>query len=212
MALRRKDLSAMGLEPHQIDAIIDGHSETVNALQDRISELENKLEKADKNAETLKETQKELKSLKDKVEAEAKEREGKDYDELKKEFDEYKAEQEKKAAEAVKKTAFESLLKDMKVSDKGVEMIMKWQGVNGVELDDDGKITNAKDLRKSIKDDWADYIEQEAQKGADTDNPPGDTGNKGGKYGGMTKKEIMEIKNDTERQAAIAENHELFGF
>ena len=212
MALKRKDLSAMGLEPAQIDSIIEGHSETVNALQEEISKLKDELETADKEKKELKETQKKLKDLEEQVEAEAKEREGKDYDALKREFEDYKAEQEKKAAEAVKKTAFESLLKDMKVSDKGVEMIMKWQGVNGVELDDDGKITNAKDLRKSIKDDWADYIEREAQKGAETDNPPGETGNKGGKYGGMTKKDIMEIKNDTERQAAIAENHELFGF
>lgn len=212
MALKRKDLSAMGLEPAQIDAIIEGHSETVNALQDEIGKLKDKLDGADKDSKKLKEVQKELDELKKQVEADAKEREGKDYDALKKKFEEYKAEQEKKAAEAVKKNAFESLLKDMKVSDKGVEMIMKWQGVNGVELDDDGKITNAKELRKSIKDDWADYIEQEEQKGAGTDNPPGDTGNKGGKYGGMTKKEIMEIKNDTERQAAIAERHELFGF
>ena len=211
MALKRKDLSAMGLEPAQIDAIIEGHSETVNALQDKIGKLKDKLDEADKDSKKLKEVQKELDDLKEKVEADAKEREGKDYDALKKEFDDYKAEQEKKDAEAAKKTAFETLLKDMKISAKGREMIMKWQGVSDVELDEDGKIANAKDLRKSIKGDWADYIEQEEHQGAETENPPEGTAG-GGKYGGMSKADIMKIKDDTERQAAIAERHELFGF
>ena len=41
---------------------------------------------------------------------------------------------------------------------------------------------------------------------ANVSNPPG------GEPGKMTKKEIMEIKDAGERQKAIAENHELFGF
>lgn len=211
MALKRKDLSAMGLEPAQIDAIIEGHSETVNALQDEIGKLKDKLDGADKDSKKLKEVQKELDDLKEQVKADAKEREGKDYDALKKEFEDYKAEQEKKDAEAAKKTAFETLLKDMKISDKGREMILKWQGVSDVELDEDGKIANAKDLRKSIKSDWGDYIEQEEHQGAETEKPPESTAG-GGKYGGMSKADIMKIKDDTERQAAIAERHELFGF
>lgn len=211
MSLKRKDLSAMGLEPAQIDAIIEGHSETVNALQDEIGKLKDKLDEAGKDSEKLKEAQKELSDLKKQVEADAKEREGKDYDALKKEFDDYKAEQEKKDAEAAKKTAFETLLKDMKISAKGREMILKWQGVSDVELDEDGKIANAKELRKSIKSDWGDYIEQEEHQGAETEKPPEGTAG-GGKYDGMSKADIMKIKDDTERQAAIAERHELFGF
>ena len=54
MALKRKDLSAMGLEPAQIDAIIEGHSETVNALQDEIGKLKDKLDGADKDSKKLK--------------------------------------------------------------------------------------------------------------------------------------------------------------
>ena len=45
-----------------------------------------------------------------------------------------------------------------------------------------------------------------SEKGAKVDNPP-----KTGKAT-KTKEEIMAIKDTAERQAAIAENHEAFGF
>lgn len=212
MALGRKFLSAMGIEAEQIDQIIQAHSETVNGLKDEISKLQDKLAEKEKDTDELKEVKKELSDLQKKVEAEAKEREGKDYDALLKQFNDYKAEQEKKELEGKKKTAFEKLLKDMKMSEKGMEMIFKWQGVGSVELDEDGKISNAKDLRKSIKDDWGEYIEADGKQGADTDNPPGNGNDKTGTYQGMSKDDIMKIKDDTERQTAIAENHELFGF
>lgn len=211
MALKRKDLSAMGLEPAQIDAIIEGHSETVNALQDEIGKLKDKLDGADKDSKKLKEVQKELDDLKEQVEADAKERKGKDYDALKKEFEDYKAEQVKKAEELEKKEQFQKLLKDLNVSEKGVEMILKWQGVSGVELGEDGKISNAKELRKAVKEDWADYIEKEGKEGANSENPPKDGEGGDNPYSGMTREEIMKISDTTKRQEAIASNLNLFG-
>jgi chromosome segregation ATPase len=151
--------------------------------------------------------QKELSDLKKRVEADAKEREGKDYDKLKEEFEKYKAEQAEKETTATKEKALKELLSDMKMSDKGTAQVLKWMGVGKVELDDNGKIKDAANLRKSIKEDWGDYIQTEGAKGAETHNPPGGAG--GGT--GRTKAEIMKIKDAKERQQAIMENPSLFG-
>ena len=181
-------------------------------MKGKIDELEDSIAQYKDEAEKAKDVQKELDDLKKEVAADAKKREGKDYDALLKEFEDYKAEQEKKEADSAKRTAFQALLKDLSVSEKGIEMILKWQGVDDVELDDNGKISNAKDLRKSVKEDWGDYIEQQGQKGADVDDPPGDGAGSQGKYSGLSVDDIMKIENDSERQDAIAENHSLFGF
>ena len=212
MALTRKYLGALGIEADKIDEIINAHSDTVNGLKGKIDELEDSIAQYKDEAEKAKDVQKELDDLKKEVVADAKKREGKDYDALLKEFEDYKAEQEKKEADSAKRTAFQALLKDLSVSEKGIEMILKWQGVDDVELDDNGKISNAKDLRKSVKEDWGDYIEQQGQKGADVDDPPGDGAGGKGKYSGLSVDDIMKIENDSERQDAIAENHSLFGF
>lgn len=211
MALSRRMLSAMGLEADKIEQIIEAHTETVSGLKQQIADLGDDLAKAKESgtadSERLKDVQKELDTLKAQVAEDAKSREGKDYDALKKEFDDYKADIQAKAEKSAKEKAFRDLLSDMKVSDKGVSLILKYQGVNGIELDEDGKLKDAPALRKAVKEDWSDYISTVETKGADTKTPPGsDSG-----AGKMTKADIMKIKDTSERQKAIAENPELFG-
>lgn len=211
MALSRKYLATLGIEADKIDEIITAHSESIEAVKsDRDkykAQVDDLTEKIGKDAEALKTAQKELSDLKAQVDADAKNREGKDYDALKAEFDNYKKEQEAKAVKSAKETALKELLKDMKMSDRGEKQVLKWMGVDGFELDENGKIKDASTLRKSIKEDWGDYIQTEGAKGADTPTPPGGTGGGTGK----TKKEIMQIKDAKERQQAIADNPELFG-
>ena len=206
MSVTRKALAAMGIEAEKIDQIIEMHTETVSALKEQIGELKDNLDKAKAESEKLPDVQKELDDLKEKVAAEAKEREGKDYDKLKEQFEKYKTEQEAKETNAAKEKALRELLTDMKVSEKGIKQIIKWQGVGNIEMED-GKIKDASALRKSIKEDWSDYIQNEETKGANTATPPANTG--GGN--GRTKAEIMKIKDAGERQKAIRENPELFG-
>lgn len=212
MALSRKYLSALGIEADKIDQIIEAHTDSlegIKAERDKYKEqIDNGKNDVDAKAKELADTRKELEDLKKQVETDAKKREGKDYDKLKKEFDDYKAEQEAKATRAAKESALKELLTDMKMSDKGSKQVLKWMGVADIELDEDGKIKDASNLRKSIKEDWGDYIQSEGAKGADTSTPPENNGGK--KY--STKEEIMNIKNRDERQQAISENHELFGY
>lgn len=211
MALSRKFLTAMGIGSEQIEQIIEAHTETVTGLKQQNADLSDQLAKAKEtgtaDSDKLKDVQKKYDDLLAQVEADKKAREGKDYDALKEEYDKYKAEVQEKAVKSAKEKALRDLLSDMKVSDKGTSMIMKYMGVSGIELDEEGKLKDAASIKKAVKEDWSDYIPTVETKGADTKTPPTD-----GKGGGVakTRDEIMAIKDTTARQQAIAENLELF--
>jgi len=205
MALSRKALSAMGIEAAQVDQIIEMHSETVNGLKEQITALEADVQKYKPDAEKLPGVQKELDELKSSVDKD-KESSATEYQQLKDEYDKYKAEQEQKEARAAKEKAYTELLKDMNVSEKGIAQILKWQGVDGIELDDAGKLKDAKAVRAAVKEDWSDYIQTTETKGAETNTPPAGSGGTT-----MTKKEIMAVKDAKARQKLISENVELFG-
>jgi len=209
MALTRKMLTAMGIEQDKIEQIIEGNAESVGALQDKIDKLTKDLQEAQSKANQLPDVQKELDELKASVEESAKNSGDKDaeYEKLKKEFDDYKAEQEHKEVRAKKEAAYTEILKDAGIPEKHYAKILKYSDVDGVELDDKGKIVGAKDILKAIKEEWSDHIQQSGTTGAKVDNPPANTGSKG-----MTLEQIDAIEDTAERQKAILENHELFGF
>ena len=198
MALTRRFLSALGIEAEKIDQIIEAHTESLEGVKsDR-----------DKYKALVDDNQKELDELKKQAETNAKNSEGKDYDALKAEYEKYKAEREAEKSNSAKESALKELLADMKMSDKGSKQVLKWMGVSKIELDESGKIKDAANLRKSIKDDWGDYIQSEGAQGADTSTPP-EHENSGTK---MSKEEILKIKDRSARQKAISDNHELFGY
>lgn len=202
MALGRKMLKAMGIEDEKIEQIIEAHTETVEALKEERDNY-----KAD--AEKLPGMKKELEDLK----ANAEQNDGKNpwkvkYEALKEEHEAYKADVEKKATKAVKEDAYRDLLKKAGVNEKHIAKVLKVSGdiVDGIELDKDGKIKDEDKLTGSIKEEWGDFIiTSQGTQGANTSTPPANTGGK------KTKDEILAIKDTTERQKAMAENHELFG-
>lgn len=203
--LTRKMLSAMEIDADKIAQIIDGHTETVTGLQEEIDKAKAETEKYKSEASRAAELEKEVETLR--KDAERAKNSQEEYNKLKEQFENYQAEQEKKEKDAVKTAKFRELLTDIGLSEKGIQMALKWQGVDGVELDDDGKITNAKELKKAAKEDWSEYITQTEEKGVETHNPPD---NRGGAT--MTIEQIDAIEDATERQKAMLENHSLFGF
>ena len=211
-AFVREVFSGAGADPTKIpeavDKIVEGNVASIDALREEITDLKTKLKTAEGDSGKLKDVQKELDDLKAQVEADNKAREGKDYDALKKEYEDYKAEVQEKAVKSAKEKALRDLLSDMKVSDKGTSMIMKYMGVSGIELDEEGKLKDAASIRKAVKEDWSDYIPKVEAKGAETKTPP--TDGKGG-AGKMTMEDIMKITDRKERQKAIAENPAVFG-
>ena len=200
MALTRKFLSALGIEPDKIDEIITAHTETVDALK-------NERDTYKENAEKLPGVQAELDGLK----AKAAKDDGKDpwkvkYDALKEEFTEYKAEQGKKETAAKKSAAYRELLKECGVREKRIDAVLKVTDLEGVELDENGAIKDAEKLKKDIATEWEDFIDKTSQQGANTATPPNGNGAKTYKNA----EEIMAIRDPVARQNAIAENLELF--
>lgn len=128
------------------------------------------------------------------------------YEAMKEDFTNFKADQAKKESRAAKETAYRALLKQAGVSEKRIEAVLKVSDVDGVELNEKGEITDAKDRLKSIKDEWADFIETTEVKGAQTPNPPA---NNGGHT--TTIEDIDKITDTAARQAAMAQNLDLFG-
>lgn len=195
MALTRKFLTALGIEADKADEIINVHQETladVKAERDRY--------KAD--AEKLPGVQAEF----EKAKATAKN--GGDYDKLKKEFDDYKAEVAGKELRAKKADILREIAKDAGLSEAGIAKVIKYQDYDKLELDDKGAAKDKAAVLKALKEEWPEYITKQHTEGVNTATPPANTGGK--KY--ASKQEIMEIKNTAERQQAIRENHELFGY
>jgi hypothetical protein len=130
------------------------------------------------------------------------------YDKLKNDFDTYKGEQEAKETRIQKQDAYKEILKKAGIPEKRFAVILKTVDLDDLKISSDGKLENADKVEKSVKEEWSDFIVTTQETGVNSANPP--TNNAGKST--MTKKEIMEIKDTAERQKAIAENHELFGF
>ena len=76
-----------------------------------------------------------------------------------------------------------------------------------MELGDDGKLKNAKDHIKKAREEWAEYVVKPGTQGANTPNPPSNTG--GGK---LTREDIYKtddrgrfVMDAHSRQQALAE-------
>jgi hypothetical protein len=197
MAFTRKFLSALGIEADKVDEIISAHTEVTDALKQERDQY-----KAD--AEKLPGVQQELNDLKSTTD-------GKNtwkvkYEALKEDFEDYKNQQTAKETKANKEAAYKVLLENAGVAPKRIAAILKVTDLDSVELDDSGNVKDADKHTKAIKEEWADFIQTISTKGTTTANPPSTSGK-----GTKTKEEIWAIKDPSERQRAIAENHTLFG-
>ena len=200
MALTRTMLKAMDSEKENIDKIIEAHAETVDALKETRDSYK---EKADKYDSLSKEFEEYKQNTPDKTEYDKLKDK---YDKLQGEYDDYKNDIDTKAKKATKTEAYKSLLEEVGISDKRINSVVRVADLSSIELDEDGKIKDADKLKESIKEEWGDFITTKSEKGANPANPPAKTSGKA-----MTKEEILAIKDTTERQRAMAENHELFG-
>ena len=174
------------------------HTTSNEDLTESVKTLKADLEKAERERDTYK-----AKAPKEGEETVSKE----DYDKLKNEYADYKADITAKTTRAEKENAFRELLKSVGVSEKRLNAIIKVSDIDGLELDKDGKIKDADKHTETVKTEWADFIETTTTQGANTANPPANTG----KGTTKTKEEIMAIKDTATRQAEIAKNPSLFG-
>lgn len=178
MALTRRFLSALDIDSEKIDEIINAHVETVDGLKEERDALKKEAEGNADAAKKLPEVQKELDELKAQGNGvfETKYNELKEeYDKIKAEFEKYKSDVQASEVKRSKESAYRDLLRESKISDKRIDKILKVSDLDGLEIDKDGKLKDIENLKKSIKDEWGDFIVDERQAGAQTSTPPGTT-------------------------------------
>lgn len=192
MAFTRAFLRALGLSDEQVSAVIDEHTGVTDALKKQRDDY-----KAE--AEGLADARKELDALK-----------GEDYkaryEDEHKAFEAYKADVSKRETRAKVEAEYRKLLAEEKIAAKRIDAVIRLTDLDGMKLDKDGHLSDSDKLREGIKKDWSDYITETTERGANVATPP-TTGKPT-----ASKAEILAIKDTGERQKAIAENHELFGF
>lgn len=194
MALSRKFLTALGIDADKIDEIITAHSETVEALKAERDGYKADAEKYDK-------AQKDLDAANKKIEDLSKEDAYKvKYDALKEDFDKYKKNVDTEKTNTNKMAAYKKLLKEIGISEKRIDAVAKLVELDKINLDKDGNIEGSDDLKKSLSEEWSDFIVKDGKEGAGTSTPPE---NNGGVV--KTKEEIMKIKDTQERQNAWAD-------
>lgn len=197
MALTRKLLKGMGLTDEQVDTIIEAHTETVDGLKETISRY-----KAD--AEKLPDVEKTLEDLKAKSDDGFEEK----YKKVKKEFDDYRSEITAKETKAAKLKASRAYYESKNITGENLELAIKAseKEIDALELDGD-QIKDTSALDGLISGTFARLVSTKSVQGMQMPHPPTNTGGKT-----ITKDDIMSIKDASERQKAIAENHEMFGF
>lgn len=200
-------MSALGIEEDKAEQIIEAHSETIKGLKEARDTFKDKAEQYDKTKEELEKLQKQYDTLKgsqgndDSLKA--------DYDKLKQEYEDYKKQAEEKASLENVKQKYKELLSESNIPEKRHAAILRVTDFKGMKLDDKGGFKDKDKLLDAIKNDWSDFVTSEVEKGAKT---PDSKGGVNGSASTMTKENILKIKDATERQKAIADNHELFGF
>lgn len=196
--LTRKMLKAFGLDDVIIDQIIEAHGETVEALKMERDGYKAQAEEAEGKAaqleSDLKKAQKDMGGNENYKELYESEREA---------FAEYKSNVEADRSKAQRETLYRELLRMNGIDPKRHDAIIRVTDLAGLEVDDKGSLVDADKLSDAIKADWSDFAVSTKTQGAIPDKPPTT-------HGGMTKADIMSIKDATERQQKIAENIELF--
>lgn len=193
MALTRKMLTAMGIEPDKIDQIIESHTETVEGLKKQAEDLR-------EQAARVPALEKEIEGIKA---AQPTEDWKAKYDELKSEYDGYKGKVAAEQAEQEKARLYRSMLREAGVDERRIGSIMKVTDMSGINVKD-GAIADADVVKEAIAKEWGDFIAHTNTHGASVDTPPTNTGAR------MTRDEIMAIKDTSARQQAIAENIDQF--
>lgn len=162
-------LQEYGVPAEQLDAATEyfcrAHATDLDAIKEERDALKT-------SAETLATVQKELDALKAQPDDGYKEK----YQKVKAEYDKFKADTEAAAALEAKKAAYTEVCKDAGLNEKGVAKALKYADWGAVELDDAGKVKDAKNHIKALKEEWAEHVVTTTTTGANTPNPPANTG------------------------------------
>lgn len=194
--LSRQMLEGMGFTEAQIEAVIEGHSDSLKGVKADRDAFKTKAEDYDRLAKELEELK-----AKDNGDLQAK------YDALSKEFEDYKADILNKETLKQKETAYRKLCEEAGVSKSAIDSVIKaTTGMKDFSLTKDGSLKDSEKLLEQIKTDWAGFITTESVIAPQTETPPTTSA------GGISKNEIYAkddhgryVHSTAERQKALAE-------
>lgn len=199
---RRQALEDLGVtDKETIDKIMDLYHEIVDPIKDERDKYKAEAE----TVPELKRAKADLESRLKTVETERDDFKTK-HESEKAEHDKLKADIAGKEVSAKKEKILKDWLKETKYSNEGSMVILdsKEDYANRIQLDENGKATNLKDVTDAIQKKHYMYTPKEEVKSDAPDNPPTNVGGKTT----MKKSEIMKIKDSAERQKAIKESIE----
>lgn len=183
--MRRIDVSNLlkGVENSKeiVDAILDMHNAELTEAKEKAVDLTKYVEKSKYD------------------ELEARLNKFKDYDELVK----FKEDALKKELNVKKTDAVINLLKENNANQKAVKLLAKEFDIDSIELDENGKVKNADDLIKGVKENYADFFTQEETGGASPRNPVNNDSP-------SITKEAFKKMSLSERSKLASENIELY--
>lgn len=193
MALTRKLLKSLGLEEAAIDTIIDAHTETTDALKKERDTAREEAGKIGNLTRQLNDANDKLAKAGDAAKVQA-------------DFDAYKQEVEAEKKAAKTDADVRAILKDAGIARASfLDAVANSYDRSKLVYGEDGKITNRDELVTAAKTDYSDFVASTASVGIPPVTPPT------GKAGGMTKDEIMAIRDPEARQAEIIRNPAAFG-
>jgi hypothetical protein len=198
MTPTRKSLRAIGLNDEQIESVIEMHTETINALKDKLDAAESNKEASDKLKADYEKLKAEYDEIKKSAADNAKYKE--QYESTKAEYDKFKTDTETKAAKAAVDASFTKWLINKGYPEKVAVKIVK-SGEFNPELDKDGSIKNEDKLSEKVDTEWLDFKPQKHIEGARTETPPANV-NKSA-FDGLTLSEKMKYANEHPNDANV---------
>lgn len=185
MALTRSLLKALGLNDEQISSIIEAHTDTITGLKDSLKAAEEKAKRFD-------DVEKELNELKSKGTEDYKAK----YEAEHTAFESYKSDVTAKAEKAAKEKAVSTYYESKNITGKNLSIAMRGSKaeIDGIELDESGKIKDTSALDTLISGDYAGLVAKIETKGADTPTPPKGTG--GDTFSNLSLADKMKFANE----------------
>ena len=187
MALTRKMLRELGLGEEAIETVIDAHTQTVDALKGYEAE-----------ARRLAQAQRELEELKA-AQSDYQER----YERERDAFSEYRAQVVAREDTARRAALYREALRAAGVKENLHEQIVEMTNLSQLGVTD-GRFTDEAAVIDGIRSKYADFIPATTTAGTLVENPPVSAG------AGMTREQIMAIRDASARQQAIGANIGLF--
>ena len=187
--LTRKFMDALGVASEAQDEIFNRYNEVLSEIKAERDEYRAKAEQLD----TVTAERDKLKSrLDDPKQADR-------IAELEKQLSEYQT----RETNAQKRTALTALLESAGIDKRGFARVLAATDLDGIELDGEN-IKDPEKLTEKLKTEWADLLVTDTTSTAKPATPPATEAS------GITKEQIMNIKDKSERRMAIAQNLDLF--